>query len=355
MSAPGGPARPGNRPGDALPPGTDPAYPFGPREQKFFGSFFQKRTASFSSFSQDPAREGGFALLLVLWSLVLLTLLTTEVGLAGRGEATIAGNLRRAAAVQAATDGAVEEAAFHLLEPPPAGWAADGGTRTLRLPAALVSLRITDESGRVDLNGASPALLAALMASAGASATDAAALAARIVAWRSPANAAGPDAGRNAPYLSANLPYVPPGSPFESVDELGLIPGMTPPLLAALRPHLTVYSQGRFDPAFADPLVRAAARAAGATAASAPTAAPGTAAAVPGGGAPAPDAAAPITPAPAASTPAAPAGAATALRTVLVEATGVGPEGVRATRRAVLRLGLHEGSFLRVLTWEPGS
>ncbi len=45
-------------------------------------------------------------------------------------------------------------------------------------------------------------------------------------------------------YRLANLPYGPPNRPFESVDEMGLVPGMTPELLAQIRPYLSVYQAG---------------------------------------------------------------------------------------------------------------
>ncbi|MDR3535940.1 MAG: hypothetical protein P4L71_05530, partial [Acetobacteraceae bacterium] len=66
------------------------------------------------------AREAGFALLLVLWSLVLLSLILTQLLSAGRSEAQLAGNLRNAAMAEAIADGAVREAVFHLLGGTPA-------------------------------------------------------------------------------------------------------------------------------------------------------------------------------------------------------------------------------------------
>lgn len=266
----------------------------------------------------SPRRQGGFALLLVLWALVLITLLATQVGAAGCSEATLALNLRRAAAVQAATDGAIEATAFHLLDAPAARWAADGTPHELRLPGAAVTLRVTDEAGKVDPNTASPALMAALLRGVGASPAQAAALAGRIGQWIFPTGDTGPDAPQNAPYRAAGLAYGPPGAPFESVDELGEVLGMTPALLAALRPHVTVYAQGNLDPAFADPVVQRAARAAGM-----------------GEGA----------------GPAAP-GQQQGLRTVTVTALGVGAGGARSARQAVLRIGAHRGAFLRILAWE---
>ncbi len=78
-------------------------------------------------------RDRGFALLIVLWSLVLITLLLTQVTAAGRSEAALASNLRRAAILRAQTDGAIYTAVFHLLDPA-SFWAADGATHLVRLP-----------------------------------------------------------------------------------------------------------------------------------------------------------------------------------------------------------------------------
>ena len=259
------------------------------------------------------ARQAGFALLLVLWALVLITLLATQVGAAGRSEATLALNLRRAVAVQAATDGAVEAAAFHLLEAPPDRWAADGSPHELHVPGATVTVRITDEAGKVDPNTASPALMAALLQAVGSPAPAAAALAQRIQEWVFPTGQGGPDAPQNAPYRAAGLAYGPPGAPLESIDELGQVLGMTPGLLAALRPHVTIYAQGSLDPALADPVVQRAAAMAGIGGSQAAT---------------------------------------RGLRTVSVLASGVDAAGTRAGRRAVLRVGATKGGFLRVLAWE---
>jgi len=67
-------------------------------------------------------------------------------------------------------------------------------------------------------------------------------------------------------YQAAGLNYGPPGAPFESLSELGDVLGMTPALLQALAPHLTLYSDGDPEPALADPVVRAALRNLGASA-----------------------------------------------------------------------------------------
>ena len=61
-------------------------------------------------------------------------------------------------------------------------------------------------------------------------------------------------------YRGAGLSAAPSGEPFASVGELGLVIGMTPELLARLRPHLSVYAEGTLNFAQADPVIQAAVR-----------------------------------------------------------------------------------------------
>ena len=51
--------------------------------------------------------DRGFALLIVLWMLVLIAFITMHVTVAGRTEVRIAANLTANAAAQAAADGAI--------------------------------------------------------------------------------------------------------------------------------------------------------------------------------------------------------------------------------------------------------
>ncbi len=203
-------------------------------------------------------RQRGFALLIVLWSMALLALLLTQVTATGRSETQLADNLRRAVVLQNAADGAVHEAIFHLIDPAPASrWAADGALRRLApLPGvASIELRIEDEAGKVNPNTAPAEFLVFLLRAAGAPADSAAAIAVAMDEWRQASGeepVTGPKAQR---YRQAGLTYAPPSARFQSVDEIGLVLGMTPKLLASLRPHLTLDSDGVVNPRAADPVV----------------------------------------------------------------------------------------------------
>jgi general secretion pathway protein K len=202
------------------------------------------------------ARSRGFALLIVLWTLVLIAFVVAQVTAAGRTEIRIAGNLAANAAAQAAADGAIYEAIFHLADPrPEQRWALDGSEHALRIGQSRITLRLEDESGRINPNRASGELLRGLLQAAGNAPENAAELARAITEWVGWASPARDPAVLSAEYRAAGLDYTPPKSPLESIDELERVRGMTPDLLSALRPHLTLFGPAEPNPASADPVV----------------------------------------------------------------------------------------------------
>jgi general secretion pathway protein K len=203
--------------------------------------------------------------LIVLWTLVLLVLLVTQLTAAGRRETRIAANLRSGAAAEAAADGAVYEALFHLEDSSAGHWNVDGTLHRVRVPHGVATIRIRSEAGKVNPNTAPVALMAALLHNLGVEPQMAATVAAAIINWRTSDLPPQLVVATAAQYRAAGRDYGPPGAPFESLDELGLVLGMTPALLERLIPHLSIYQGGDPTPAAADPIVlRALAEAAGA-------------------------------------------------------------------------------------------
>jgi len=216
--------------------------------------------------ANTSARCGGFALLIVLWTLVLIAFVVAQMTAAGRIEIRIAGNLAANAAAQAAADGAVYEAIFHLSDPrPEQRWTLDGRAHTLQIGQSLITLRLEDESGRINPNLASGALLDGLLRAAGDEPEKAAMLARAITQWVGSAAGTHTSAELLAEYHDSGLDYAPPGSPLESIDELERVHGMTAELLSALRPHLTLYGPCEPNRISADPVVAAAIVLAGGT------------------------------------------------------------------------------------------
>jgi len=204
------------------------------------------------------ARQSGFALIMVLWTLALLTTIGVQLASSGRREAQLTRNLMDSAVLQAAADGAVQQAIFRLLDSSERQWRADGTFHLMRLGHSLVRVRIEDESGKVNPNIASAELLPALLLEASTPPPLAPGLAAASVAWRSAAGGPTARSTITAQYASAGRDYRPPGAPFESIDELGAVLGMTPELLARLSPHMTIFTEEDPDASTTDPVVAAA-------------------------------------------------------------------------------------------------
>jgi general secretion pathway protein K len=213
--------------------------------------------------TRSDARQRGFALIIVLWSLALLALLGTHVLATSRQESQLARNLRDAAVLEEAANGAVQQAIFNVLDSSSRHWNPDGTVHTMRVGQAAVAVRIDDEADRVNPNIASVQLLQALLVQVGADPVTSATVAASIAEWRLASGAPGRPSATAARYAAAGRDYAPSGAPFESLDELGAVLGMTPNLLARLRPHMTVFTDSDPDAATHDMVVAQALAAVG--------------------------------------------------------------------------------------------
>jgi general secretion pathway protein K len=206
-----------------------------------------------------PRESRGFALIIVLWAVVLISLIVIHLMASGRTELHIARNLAANAAAQAAADGAIYQALFNLLDPQEdARWPVDGTTHEFQVANSRVTVRLDDEAGRINPNTASPALLEALLNVVAGNREGAAEIASAIAEWVGSRKGSRPLSDINPDYQAAGLDYGPPGEPLESIEELGRVRGMTPELLAALRPHLTLFGPAVPNTATTDPVVAAA-------------------------------------------------------------------------------------------------
>jgi general secretion pathway protein K len=262
-------------------------------------------------------RDEGFALIIVLWTLVLIGLIVAHVASTGRTEVRIASNLVANAAAQAAADGAIYGAIFNQSDPEPGQrWPVDGNSRELLIGHSQVTLRLDDEAWWINPNSGPPALLEALLCVTGSDPENARRLANAIGEWVGSASAPRPPNVLLAEYRAAGLDYGPPAAPLETLDELGRVIGMTPAVLADIRPHLTLFGPPQPSATTADPIVAAA------------LAASLQAQAVASASQPPPD-----------------------LLTMRITAIASGPGSASATRSAVVRFGAALASGYQVLAW----
>jgi hypothetical protein len=189
-------------------------------------------------------RESGVALIAVLWLIVLLTLLASAVATLSVTHRRVVERYADAVGLENAEDSAIrvillrflagqDEVRAQLLAQP----------QVVRLFERELSVTLTREAGRVDLNAADPNLLFALFCANGWQERDARLVTDEILRWRG-------NEGGGRP----NSTSTPPQTPFESVEELRQALGgeaVTPELDDALTvySHLTLPVEAAASPA----------------------------------------------------------------------------------------------------------
>lgn len=202
--------------------------------------------------------ERGFALLIVLWSLSVLTLLCMQLVTNARFGAQLASNIRISAELEAAADAGLHEAMFRMLNDSNQRWRADGSWRQLQSPYGAVDVMLESLDGKINPNIALVDLLSALFRQVGLRGGEAFNLATKIQEWRVPGRWPRTLQVKAEEYRAAGRDYGPPGTPFQSLDELRNVLGMTPELFARIQPYLSVYTQDDPDKGIADAIVQRA-------------------------------------------------------------------------------------------------
>ncbi len=192
----------------------------------------------------------GIALLIVLWAVALLTVLLGGYVLLARSSALEARTVLAQTRARYAVEAGLARAVLALREPDPQQrWVADGRDYVFPFAGFRVRARVTDVTGLVDLNTATPAVLAALLRAAGDPVPAAAALAAAIQQRRTPP----PPAGLTGARVDQDRQ-----GPFITRDALRALPGMDAALYARIAPVLTLWSgRNSPDPAYAPALALA--------------------------------------------------------------------------------------------------
>jgi len=203
-------------------------------------------------FELGPARQHGIALIVVMWILVLLTIVVGTYAVLARTEAMQSRFLFDTTRARYAAEAGIHRAAYEMRNSDiETRWVPDGRPYPIDFGAAEVEIRITDESGKIDLNTSNAELLSNLFISRGMEETEAWHLADAIEDWRDEDELPRLYGAELSEYESAGYPYGPADAPFGSVDELQQVIGMSWDLFKELEPMLTVHSSGRINPAFA--------------------------------------------------------------------------------------------------------
>src|SRR5215471_9904458 len=202
----------------------------------------------------------GFALIVVLWFLVLIAAIATYLLANARSETAVARNIRAAASAEALADAGIAQAIFNRTDTIPSRrWDLDGEPHEVSLATGNVTIRLYDEHLKINPNIASESLISGLFQAAGTDRALARRLGASIADWVGMGDTPRQFGAKKEQYEQAGRSYGPPNAPIESLDELQLVLGMTPELLALVRPYLTIYtSNAEPDETRSPPLIRRA-------------------------------------------------------------------------------------------------
>jgi len=190
-------------------------------------------------------RQDGVALVLVLWAITLLAVIAGNFAFSMRGEAQIARNLVSSVKVRALAEAGVQRAWLELMKPPTDSlrWQANGVAHDFSFQEGTIRVVLEDESGKIDLNSASDALLKGLFISVGLSEEASVGLLDAVLDWRDSDTLRRLHGAEAEDYRQAGKNYGPSDAPFETIDELQRVLGVTPELYRKLAPALTVYSR----------------------------------------------------------------------------------------------------------------
>jgi len=199
----------------------------------------------------------GFALLLVLWGLILLGLIAASFLRETRVGTTLARNVVENAKAEALAEAGVRRAILGLLDTDPAtAWRADGRLYRFELGDGMIQIQIQDERGKIDLNHAPPAMLATLFQETGSDPEVAGRLADAILDYADRDNDRRPAGAEDDDYASAGLKGGAKDAPFDSKEELLNVLGMNRAIYEAIAPGVTVHSgQSEVNPSTAPELV----------------------------------------------------------------------------------------------------
>lgn len=198
---------------------------------------------------RQRACRGGYVLISVLSVLALLSGLVAVLLLLTRNAVDTAAISSNDLSADAMMQSATFLAGYQLFVLKLPADRVNG--QQIRLDQGVLSITVTSDAGKVDLNGSGKVLLAAAYQAAGLTDMTPQAFAARVIDWRD-GDSDVTDAGAEAQdYSAAGLDYGPRNGAFRTIDDLKWVLGVTARDMSSLRPFITIFNAGGRLNAFA--------------------------------------------------------------------------------------------------------
>lgn len=195
--------------------------------------------------------ERGIALLMVIWIFMVLSVLSAEFSRAMRDDAIATQNLAEEVQARGVAVAGLNRAIYRLLHarqnqtedddtdaidadaPPP--WLPDGRWHDEPYWGGTYGVRMIDEGGRISLNRADEALLRKVFETLGMKADEQEEIVDAIIDWRDSDDLHRLHGAEDEYYMKLPEPYHAKNGPFDSVDELLQVRGITRELFLGMR------------------------------------------------------------------------------------------------------------------------
>ncbi len=199
--------------------------------------------------------QAGIALISVLWVVTLLSLLATALVASQRTETETTRLILQQAQARQSAEAAVHLTLMQLLErslQPDSDTA--GELATVQFAGYAVQIELLSEAGKADLNQLNEAVLKTLISGLVSDTEASQAVADAILDWRDGDDLVRLQGAEARDYQRADLPFSPANRPFQNLEELQRVMGMTAQLYLQLEPLLTLHSrQSHVDLSAASP------------------------------------------------------------------------------------------------------
>lgn len=180
--------------------------------------------------------QRGVILIAVLWILAVLTLIAAGQSNSARLQIRLAAADVQLASARAAAESGIWVGVQNLLQ------STSAPPRIVQVGGGSAHIQIEHEMGKIDLNVAPPELIAGVFSWAAQNPDDAQVLTDAVLDWRDRDNLKRAKGAEDDEYRSAGYSYGAKDGPFNTVEELRLVNGMTSELFNTVAPLFTVYS-----------------------------------------------------------------------------------------------------------------
>jgi general secretion pathway protein K len=194
---------------------------------------------------KNGSSQNGIALMTVLWIMTILLVIVFSFSYMARTETlsiiSFKGAMERKFIAEAGIERGITELFYRNvyknqnveLEGKEV-WKIDGTSYTGKLGNGHYTIRITDDSGKIDVNNmtdASAIILKNLLTNSGVSAEDADIIADSVMDWTDADDLHRLHGAESDYYMSLPNPYKAKNTPLDTLEELLLVKGMTPEIL----------------------------------------------------------------------------------------------------------------------------